>query len=62
MEVPQQRVVGSISPWACQSVHEQDTQPVIDPDKLVGALHGSQLPLVCEWMCEWEASILQRFG
>ena len=25
-----------ISPWLCQSVPEQDTQP---PDELVGALH-----------------------
>ena len=32
---------GSIPPWACRSLPEQDT------------LHGSQSPLVCECVCEW---------
>ena len=50
-------------PWVCQSVSEQDTQPSIAPDELVGALRGSQLPLVCECvsMGEWEALIVKHF-
>ena len=27
--------------------------PPIAPDELVGTLHGSQSPLVCECVCEW---------
>ena len=27
--------------------------PQIAPDELVGTLHGSQSPLVCECVCEW---------
>ena len=38
-------------PWACQNVPEQDTKPQIAPDELLGTLHGSQSPLVCE--CVW---------
>ena len=47
------RVAGSIPPWACRSVPEQDTYPPIAPDELVGTLNGSQSPLVCECVCEW---------
>ena len=27
--------------------------PMIAPDELVGTLHGSQSPLVCECVCKW---------
>ena len=47
------RVAGSIPPWVCRSVLEQDTQPPIAPDELVGTLHGSQSLLVCECVWEW---------
>ena len=49
------RVAGSIPPWACRSVPEQDAQPPIAPDELVSTLHGSHSPLVCECVCEREA-------
>ena len=34
-----------------------------NPDELVGTLHGSQSPLVCECVCEWvNERHVQRFG
>ena len=45
--------VGLIPPRAFRSVLEQDTQPSIAPDELVGTLHGShQSPCVCVRMDE----------
>ena len=43
-----QKVAGSIPPWACRRVLEQDTLLPIAPDELVGTLHSSQ----CEWVNE----------
>ena len=50
----------SILPWVCQSVPEQE--PSIAPDELVGTLHGSQSPLVCECVCEWVNEWLKLYS
>ena len=52
------RVAGLIPHWVCWRVPwAQHLTPLIS----VGALHGSQSALACERVCEWEASVVQRF-
>lgn len=38
----------------CGSVLGQDIEPCIASNRPGSPLHGSWLPLVCGWMCEWE--------